>query len=666
MSQGKRRKWVLAVEIALAVIIVVAVGLHFRNLLKGIDPAQLPLRLRVEYLIPAGLLYLLAHLCWSTFWVRLLHFEGVKVSWYVGLRTYYISQFGKYVPGKVLVPLMRMGMLRKHGAHPVPVGVTAVYETLTSMAAGAMLGVLFLPALGIVPPELSGKLWILFGVAALPLGLGVLNRLVAWYTKKKRGPDARPLPSPSIFLLAQGLLHGACGYCLLALSLGLTIRALIPAIPEWTPESYPVDMAAVALSYVAGFVIAVAPGGLGAREIAMQLALTPQLTPAFGGQAPALAVVIALTLRLTWTIAEVALGLLLYMKKPALPPPVPHDPTIEVHHERPHPRPHHMPEPSAEAQLLSLVIPVYNERESLAALHAEISAVAAKLTERVEIIFIDDGSKDSSWDIVRELSAKDDRVRGIRFRRNFGKAAALAAGFGAAKGGTIITMDADLQDDPHEIPNFLAKLSEGFDVVSGWKKVRHDPWHKVFPSRVFNKFLSVLTGVHLHDHNCGMKAYRTEALHEVHMYGEMHRFVPVLAFARGFKVGELVIQHRARKFGYSKYGWKRFIKGGLDVVTVRLLTGFARRPQHFIGAWGLGLMFAGLLGAALCVVVATLGVFLEAASAFALVLVGAVFSGIAVLLGGQCILVGLIAEMIVARKWLDNEVYSVAERTDGA
>jgi glycosyltransferase involved in cell wall biosynthesis len=323
-----------------------------------------------------------------------------------------------------------------------------------------------------------------------------------------------------------------------------------------------------------------------------------------------------------------------------------------------------MPEPSAEAQLLSLVIPVYNERESLVALHAEIAEVAAKLPERVEIIFIDDGSKDGSWDIVRELSAKDDRVRGIKFRRNFGKAAALAAGFGAAKGSTIITMDADLQDDPHEIPNFLAKLREGFDVVSGWKKVRHDPWHKVFPSRVFNKFLSVLTGVHLHDHNCGMKAYRAEALSEVHMYGEMHRFVPVLASARGFKVGELVIQHRARKFGSSKYGWKRFIKGGLDVVTVRLLTGFTRRPQHFLGAWGLALMFGGLFGGALCVLVAILGAYLnlQAASAIALVLVGAVLSGIAVLLGGQCILTGLIAEMIVARPWLANEPYSVADR----
>jgi dolichol-phosphate mannosyltransferase len=266
---------------------------------------------------------------------------------------------------------------------------------------------------------------------------------------------------------------------------------------------------------------------------------------------------------------------------------------------------------------------------------------------------------------VRELAAKDERVRGIKFRRNFGKAAALGVGFDAAKGAIIITMDADLQDDPHEIPNFLKKLDEGFDVVSGWKKVRYDPWHKVLPSRVFNKFLSVFTGVHLHDHNCGMKAYRAEALHEVHMYGEMHRFVPVLAFARGFRVGELVIQHRARKFGHSKYGWKRFVKGALDVVTVRLLTGFGRRPQHFIGAWGLGFLAAGTFGFALLLVNLIVRLFDETALAGPFTqLVALILSVGLVLLGAQCFLAGLVAETIVARKWLDNEPYSVAERTD--
>ena len=324
-----------------------------------------------------------------------------------------------------------------------------------------------------------------------------------------------------------------------------------------------------------------------------------------------------------------------------------------------------MPEPPANAQLLSLVIPVYNERESLAALHAEIAEVAAKLAERVEIIFVDDGSKDDSWQVVRELAAKDDRIRAIRFRRNFGKAAALAAGFGAARGVVVITMDADLQDDPHEIPHFLDKLRGGLDVVSGWKQIRHDPWHKVFPSRVFNRFLSVLTGVHLHDHNCGMKAYRAEALREVHMYGEMHRFVPVLAFARGFRVGELVIQHRSRKFGRSKYNWKRFIKGALDVITVRLLTGFTRRPQHLIGAWGLSFLSAAMFGFFLLVVNWLVRQFeADAGVGVGTQMAGLILSVGLALLGAQCVLTGLTAEMIVARKWLDNEVYSVAERTD--
>lgn len=325
-----------------------------------------------------------------------------------------------------------------------------------------------------------------------------------------------------------------------------------------------------------------------------------------------------------------------------------------------------MPEPVADPNLISLVVPVYNERESLAALHAEIAEVAAVLAERIEIVFVDDGSKDDSFAVIRELAAKDDRVRAIRFRRNFGKAAALAAGFAAAKGATVVTMDADLQDDPHEIPNFLAKLREGFDVVSGWKKVRHDPWHKVLPSRVFNRFLSVLTGVHLHDHNCGMKAYRAAALREVFLYGEMHRFVPVLAYARGFKVGELIIRHRARKFGHSKYGWKRFVKGALDVVTVRLLTGFGRRPQHLLGAWGLAFVALASVGFALLGANWVLRQFdALAGMGPGTQLVGLVLSVGSGLLGTQFLLAGLLAEVAVARKWLDQDPFGVAERIDG-
>ncbi len=245
--------------------------------------------------------------------------------------------------------------------------------------------------------------------------------------------------------------------------------------------------------------------------------------------------------------------------------------------------------------MLSTVIPVYNEAESLDQLFAELSEVAATHGYELDVIFVDDGSTDGSWAKIVELAGRDSRVRGIRFRRNFGKAAALNAGFAAVRGEHAMTLDADLQDDPHEIPNFLAKINTGLDVVSGWKQTRHDPWHKVLPSRVFNGMVSWLTGVKLHDHNCGMKCYRREVLAEVHMYGELHRFVPVLAAARGFKIGEHVVQHRARKFGHSKFGVERLIKGFLDLLTVKFLTTYGRRPMHPLGTiaaiaavWGVG------------------------------------------------------------------------------
>lgn len=244
---------------------------------------------------------------------------------------------------------------------------------------------------------------------------------------------------------------------------------------------------------------------------------------------------------------------------------------------------------------VSLVVPVFNERESLAPLHAEIVATAAAHALAVEIIFVDDGSQDGSWGVVQQLAAQDPRVRGIRFRRNFGKAAALRAGFQAVRGGRAITLDADLQDDPAEIPNFLKQLDAGLDLVSGWKKIRHDPWHKVFPSHVFNSLVSRMTGVHLHDHNCGMKGYAEGVYRELRLYGEMHRFVPVLAAARGFRVGELVIHHRPRQFGKSKYGWRRFLRGFLDLLTVTYLTTHGRRPMHLFGSWAL---LGGVIGTA--------------------------------------------------------------------
>ncbi len=245
---------------------------------------------------------------------------------------------------------------------------------------------------------------------------------------------------------------------------------------------------------------------------------------------------------------------------------------------------------------LSAVIPVYCEADSLPALHAELIEVARDRGYDLEIIFIDDGSTDDSWQTIERLAKDDTRVRGIRFRRNFGKAAALSAGFEQARGDYVFTLDADLQDDPREIPRFLEALTDELDVISGWKKVRHDPWHKVLPSRIFNRLVGWLTGVKLHDHNSGFKCYRREVLREVRIYGELHRFIPVLAAARGFRVGEIVVAHRPRKFGRSKYGVSRIVKGFLDLLTVYFLTGYTHRPQHLLGTLGVISFSLGSIG----------------------------------------------------------------------
>jgi uncharacterized membrane protein YbhN (UPF0104 family) len=334
MSHSKRSKWILAAETVLAIGIVVGVVVYFANVLDNDKLREVKFTVRAEWLFPAGLLYLLAHLCWATFWVRLLHYEGVNVPWWIGIRTYYISQFGKYIPGKIAVVGMRIGILSRFGGDKVAVGVTAVYETLTSMSAGSLLAVVFLPALGVLPPEISRGRAALFAVLALPLGLGLLNKLAARIAKNRRRQDARPLPAPSLWLLAQGLLHGAAGYCFLALSLGCTISAILPNPPEWNADTTAIAFAAVALSYVAGFVFVVAPGGLGAREFVLVVALTPPFALAGNAETAAgMAIVVALVLRLTWTTAELVLGSLLYVKKPALPP-IPHTSTLPFQHEK--------------------------------------------------------------------------------------------------------------------------------------------------------------------------------------------------------------------------------------------------------------------------------------------------------------------------------------------
>jgi dolichol-phosphate mannosyltransferase len=314
--------------------------------------------------------------------------------------------------------------------------------------------------------------------------------------------------------------------------------------------------------------------------------------------------------------------------------------------------------------MLSIVIPVCNERESLESLHGELDAVARAHGYEIEIIFIDDGSTDGSWSVIRRLSERDGRVRGIRFRRNFGKAAALSAGFRAAEGDIVMTLDADLQDDPREIPRFLAAMSEQLDVVSGWKQPRLDPWHKTLPSRVFNALVSWLTGVHLHDHNCGMKCYRRDVLREVRLYGELHRFVPVLAAARGFSVGELSISHRPRRFGRSKYGVRRFMKGFLDLLTVKFLTGFGQRPQHLLGTVGLISFVLGFVGLFSLAVNWVLGHTVPGWEITPLHQRPAlVYSLGALLLGAQLMSMGFLAELITAYQVRDADTYSIAERT---
>jgi glycosyltransferase involved in cell wall biosynthesis len=305
-------------------------------------------------------------------------------------------------------------------------------------------------------------------------------------------------------------------------------------------------------------------------------------------------------------------------------------------------------------------VPVHDEEQNLATLHGELDVVfAADTVGSVEFIFVDDGSRDGSWGVLAGLARRDARVRAIRFRRNFGKAAALTAAFQAARGDLVFTLDGDLQDDPAEIPRFVAALDQGFDVVSGWKKKRYDPWHKVYPSRVFNWIVSHLTGCRLHDHNCGFKVYRRQVLQEVGIYGELHRFVPVLAHARGFRVGEIEVRHRKRRHGISKYGFSRFFKGFLDLLTVRFLTRFSQRPLHVLGAIGLGLFGVGSLGMLFLAVL-----WLDPRNRP----IGErplLFYSIALLLVGvQLVTLGVLAELITAYNIRAEDTYSIAETAE--
>jgi dolichol-phosphate mannosyltransferase len=283
------------------------------------------------------------------------------------------------------------------------------------------------------------------------------------------------------------------------------------------------------------------------------------------------------------------------------------------------------------------VIPVKDEQDTIGELIAGIAANVDGLS--YEVILIDDGSSDDSWDVINQQSfANAGIVRGIRFRTNRGKAAALAAGFEAAAGEIIFTMDADLQDDPTEIPRVIAKIEEGNDLVSGWKQVRHDPWHKVLPSRTFNRMLSRFSKVKLHDHNCGFKCYRREVAKSLKLFGELHRMVPALSGMQGFRVTEIPVTHHARRFGKSKYGIERFIRGFSDMLTLGFLRVYQERPSHFTNTCAVAFAVVASLLA-----VTSLIVGLTSVSGIVLAMTGLALLG----MGAMTMIAGLIAELMI-------------------
>lgn len=237
---------------------------------------------------------------------------------------------------------------------------------------------------------------------------------------------------------------------------------------------------------------------------------------------------------------------------------------------------------------ISIVIPLFNEAESLPELYEWIVKVADEHQLTYEIIFVDDGSKDGSWEVISQIADKDENVKGIKFQRNYGKSPALHSGFEIVEGEVVITMDADLQDSPEEIPGLYTMIKEeGYDLVSGWKKKRHDPISKTIPTKLFNRATRIVSGIKLHDFNCGLKAYKYQVIKSIEVYGEMHRYMPLLAKSAGFnRIGERVVQHQARKYGKSKFGMSRFINGFLDLGTVAFLNKFSKKPMHFFGTWG--------------------------------------------------------------------------------
>jgi glycosyltransferase involved in cell wall biosynthesis len=309
---------------------------------------------------------------------------------------------------------------------------------------------------------------------------------------------------------------------------------------------------------------------------------------------------------------------------------------------------------------ISIVVPLYNEEESLPELADWIEKVCGEHGYIHEVIMVDDGSTDNSWNVVQQLAAQYPAVKGIKFQRNYGKSAALNEGFKAANGNVVITMDADLQDSPDEIPELYRMImADGFDMVSGWKKVRHDnTFTKNLPSKLYNSVNRAISGIKLHDMNCGLKSYRRNVVKSIEVYGEMHRFIPVLAKSAGFrKIGEKVVVHRARKYGVSKFGWERFINGFLDLLTIQFVSKFGKKPMHFFGSLGMLTFLVGFI-MAVWMVIERLSVGenygLTSKPPFYIALT-------AMIMGTQFFLTGFLAEL-TSRSASDRNHYLIEER----
>jgi glycosyltransferase involved in cell wall biosynthesis len=291
--------------------------------------------------------------------------------------------------------------------------------------------------------------------------------------------------------------------------------------------------------------------------------------------------------------------------------------------------------------VISVVVPVYNEERSIALLYEELQAALDPLGQPWEAVYVDDGSTDGSFAALTRLHAREENVQVVRLRRNFGKSATLGAGFAHAQGDVIVTIDGDLQDDPAEIPHLLAKLDEGFDLVSGWKAKRRDPWTRRAFSRVFNFWVGVVSGVHLHDMNCGLKAYRASVVRGLPLYGELHRFLPVLAHQRGYRIAELPVNHRPRAHGRSRYGFERYLRGFFDLLTVSFIGRYRHRPLHLFGGLGLLTMFGGTACLVYLTVIKAQG---HAIGNRPLLILGVLL----VVVGIQLLSLGLIGEMITS------------------